>query len=212
LRERLSKQEVDRPGTDALKAVERATALVQETQRLRGDLGTLSLSSAQRHDTDRATMLRIGSALDTLALDESRTSQEYETLRLEQRSHSDQLAHEVQRLLAAVHTFDRQNDRLSLSSEDLLHVARDWARVQEKLLGVRARIAEKEAAKTDLRFQISHLKGRLASLEAASHADLEPEVARASEIEMEIGKNLQEIRSQADRVTAHLGVPERQLE
>jgi serine/threonine-protein kinase len=209
LRSRLAKEKVDRPGTDALKAVERATALVRETQRLRGDLGTLSLSSAQRHDTDRATMLRIGSALDTLALDESRTSQEYETLQLEQRSHSDQLAHEVQRLLAAVHTFDRQNDRLSLSSEDLLHVARDWARVQEKLLGVRARIAAKEAAKTDLRFQISHLKGRLASLEAASHADLEPDVARASEIEIEIGKNLQEIRSQADRVTAHLGVPER---
>jgi serine/threonine protein kinase len=212
LRERLSKEEVDRSGTDALKAVERATALVRETQRLRGDLGTLSLSGARRHDTDRATMLRIGSALDTLALDESRTSQEYETLQLEQRSHSEQLAHEVQRLLAAVHTFDRQNARVSLSSEDLLHVARDWARVQEKLLGVRARIAEKDAAKTDLRFQISHLKGRLASLEAEAHADLEPEVARASEIELEIGKNLQEIRSQADRVTAHLGVPERPLE
>jgi serine/threonine-protein kinase len=207
LRSRLGSEQKERSGSDALKAVERAAELVRETQRLRGDLGKNTLNSAKRHDTDRATMLRIGSALDTLALDESRTAQEFETLQLEQKSHAEQLEHEVRRLLAAVHTFDEKNFAKSLSSEDLLTVARDWARVQERLQGLREKIAEKEAAKTDLRFQISFLKGRLASLEAESHADLEPGQARATQIESEIGKNLAEIRSEADRVTKHLGVP-----
>jgi serine/threonine protein kinase len=208
LRSRLASESGGRAGTDVLKAVERASVLVRETQRLRNDLGALSVSSAKRHETDRATMLRIGSALDTLALDESRTAQEYETLQIEHRSQADQLEHEVKRLLAAVHTFDRDDGDTSLSPKQLLHVARDWARIQETSQAVRDRIAEKEAAKTDLRFQISHLKGRLASLEAVAQADLEPSNARSSEIESEIGKNLAEIRQEADRVTRHLGVPD----
>jgi serine/threonine-protein kinase len=207
LRARLGSESAERSGSDALKAVERAAELVRETQRLRGDLGKLTLSRAKRHDTDRATMLRIGSALDTLALDESRTVQECETLQLEQKSQSEQLEHEVRRLLAAVHTFDEKNLAKSLTSDDLLRVARDWARVQEKLHALREKIAEKEAARTDLRFQISFLKGRLASLEAEAQADLEPGQAQAVQIEGEIGKNLAEIRSEADRVTRHLGLP-----
>jgi serine/threonine protein kinase len=208
LRTRLETESGGRGGKDALKSVERASVLVRETQRLRNDLGTLSVQSAKRHETDRATMLRIGSALDTLALDESRTVQEYETLQIEQRNHADQLEHEIQRLLAAVHTFDLQERETALSSKDLLHVARDWARIQERVLALRERIAEKEAAKTDLRFQISHLKGRLAGLEAEAQADLEPTNARSSEIESEIGRNLAEIRHEADRVTRHLGLPD----
>jgi serine/threonine protein kinase len=193
LRARLGSESAERSGSDALKAVERAAELVRETQRLRGDLGKLTLSRAKRHDTDRATMLRIGSALDTLALDESRTVQECETLQLEQKSQSEQLEHEVRRLLAAVHTFDEKNLAKSLTSE--------------KLHALREKIAEKEAARTDLRFQISFLKGRLASLEAEAQADLEPGQAQAVQIEGEIGKNLAEIRSEADRVTRHLGLP-----
>jgi serine/threonine protein kinase len=208
LRARLAKESTGRLGADALKAVERAAALVQQTQRLRGDLGTLSVSSAQRHDTDRSTMLRIGGALDTLALDESRTTQEYETLQMEHRRQADQLEHEVRRLLAAVHTFDGENDEASLSASDLLRVARDWARMQEQTHVLSERMSEKAAAKTDLRFQISHLKGRLASLEAEAHADQEPSNARQSQIESEIGKNLAEIRHEADRVTRHLGLPD----
>jgi serine/threonine-protein kinase len=207
LRARLASESGGRGGADALKAVERATALVRETQRLREDLGALSVRSVRRHETDRATMLRIGSALDTLLLDESRTVQEHEVLRIDHQTQLDQLEHEVKRLLAAVHTFDPEHSEPSLSPSDLLAVGRDWAKRQEAELALRVRIKEKEAAKTDLRFQISHLKGRLASLEAEAQADLEPENARASVIEGEIGKNLAEIRSEADRVTRHLGLP-----
>lgn len=210
LRARLAKESAARSGVEAIAAVERASALVLKTQQLRNDLGELTVSSARRHDTDRATMLRIGSALDTLAFDESRTAQEYEALQLERRTHAEQLEHDVQQLLVAVHAFDGENDDGgSLSTEDLLRVARDWARTQDKLLTLRERIAEKEAAKTDLRFQISFLKGRLASLEAEAQADLQPANTRAAEIESEIGKNLSEIRKAADRVTRHLGLPQK---
>ena len=203
LRSRLSAD----PAKDASRAMERAAQLVDQTKRLRNDLGAITVSSARRHDTDRATMLRIGNALDALAMDEARAAHECDTLQDEQRSEADLLDREVRRLLAAVHTFDGDGKRSSLTPADLLVVARDWAKKQEQMLELKQRFSEKEAAKTDLRFQISHLKGRLASLEADSHADLEPAETRANEIEAEIHKNLAEIRDQADRVTRHLGKP-----
>ena len=208
LRARLSST----PAKDASRAMERAAELVDATKRLRSDLGALTLSSARRHETDRATMLRIGNALDALAMDEARAAQECETLQQQQRGEAELLDREVRRLLAAVHTFDGDGARSSLTPADLLVVARDWASKQERMLELQQRFSEKEAAKTDLRFQISHLKGRLASLEAAAQADLEPTEARASEIEAEIHKNLAEIRDQADRVTRHLGKPASEVE
>ncbi len=196
-----------RPRQEAQRAVERAVQLVTETKRLRRDLGAITRSSAQRHDTDRATMLRIGTALDALAMDEARAAAECDSLQQEQKVEADLLEHEVRRLLAAVHTFDGGRREGSLSPTDLLAVARDWAKKQERMLEIQARCAEKAAAKNDLRFQISHLKGRLASLEAESHADLEPSQARATEIELSIGKNLAEIRDQAASVAKLLGQP-----
>jgi hypothetical protein len=207
LRERLATEASNRTLPEATKAVERAAALVSQTQALRREFGALSVSNAQRHDIDRATKLRIGTALDTLALDEARTANECETIKREQRGELERLEHEIRRLLAAVHTFDADKGDSKLSPADLLRVARDWASRQELVLVLRERYAEKEAAKADLRFQISHLKGRLASLEAASQADLEPVQARTAELEGEISKNLAEIRDQADRVTRHLGKP-----
>ncbi|HKP60334.1 MAG TPA: protein kinase [Polyangiales bacterium] len=206
LRERLANEAKGHPA-EATQAVERAVALVSQTQALRREFGALSVSNAQRHETDRATMLRIGSALDTLALDEARTATEADSIKSEQRGEIERLEHEIRRLLAAVHTFDSDKPDSKLTPADLLRVARDWAGRQEQVLVLREKFAEKEAAKADLRFQISHLKGRLASLEAASQADLEPVQARAAELEGEISKNLAEIRQEADRVTRHLGKP-----
>ncbi|HKU44541.1 MAG TPA: protein kinase [Polyangiales bacterium] len=202
LRQRLAEESAGRPASEASQAVERAAALVSQTQALRREFGALNVSNAQRHDSDRATMMRIGNALDTLALDEARAASECETIKREQLEESERLEHEIRRLLAAVHTFDAAISRLS--QDDLLRVARDWAKRQEQVLALREKYAEKEAAKADLRFQISHLKGRLASLEAASAADLEPVQQRAAELETEISKNLAEIRDHADRVTRHL--------
>jgi eukaryotic-like serine/threonine-protein kinase len=207
LRERLANEATGKAPPEASQAVERAAVLVSQTQALRREFGALSVTNAQRHDTVRATMLRIGSALDTLALDEARTATECETIKRDQRSEIERLEHEIRRLLAAVHTFDSDTGESKLSPADLLRVARDWATRQELVFVLREKYAEKEAAKADLRFQISHLKGRLASLEAASQADLEPVQARVAELEGEISKNLAEIRDQADRVTRHLGKP-----
>lgn len=185
-------------------AVERAAKLVDETRNLRRHLGKLTMSSARRHEGARATMLRIGTALDTLALDEARAVQECEALEAARRSERERLEREVRRLLAAVHTFDPRRSEAALSADKLLLVARDWAAVQERLLALDQRLQEKNAARADLRFQISHLKGRLASLEAESQADSEPEHHRATELEGEIGKRLAEIRDQASRVTDQL--------
>jgi eukaryotic-like serine/threonine-protein kinase len=188
-------------------AVERAAELVDETRTLRRDLGRLTLSNARRHESARATMLRIGAALDTLALDEARAVHDCEVIKAERLADRERLEREVRRMLAAVHTFDPGRSEAPLAADKLLLVARDWAAVQERLLVLDQRWEEKEATRADLRFQISHLKGRLASLEAEAQAESEPEHHRAVELESEIGKKLAEIRDQASRVTNHLGRP-----
>jgi len=207
LRARLAEAGNPRARGDVAHAVEKAAALVSETRQLRRDLGELSLIAARRHDADRDTMLRIGAALDTLAMDEARSAHECETIEREERKHVDRLEREIRRLLAAVHTFDPERGDATLSPAELLVVARDWARMQEAAFTLHAKLAEKAAAKADLRFQISHLKGRLASLEAASQADLEPRQARAAELEQQIAQKLAAIRKEADEVTKHLGTP-----
>jgi hypothetical protein len=67
------------------------------------------------------------------------------------------------------------------------------------------RLTEKEVAQADLRFQISHLKGRLAGLDAEESADQEPTEARSTRLQAELSAKLSAIRAEAERVTNELG-------
>ena len=58
--------------------------------------------------------------------------------------------------------------------------------------------------RADLRFQISHLKGRLGSMEAVTSVELAPSLTKASELQLQLSKKLAAIRNEAERVTEQL--------
>jgi chromosome segregation ATPase len=87
----------------------------------------------------------------------------------------------------------------------LSSLLKPWAEAQATVFQLQDKLTEKEVARADLRFQISHLKGRLAGSEAESSAELEPVEARASKLQAELSAKLSAIRGETERITDELG-------
>jgi eukaryotic-like serine/threonine-protein kinase len=185
-------------------AMQRVAALVGDAHTLRKSLSDVSLGAAEQHDATRGTKLRIGAAIDALALDESRVAQEILLLEGEHKRALEQLERAVRQLLPALDSLDTAaRDPLGESST-WLPLLQGWLQAQKRALALYDRLTEQEIARTDLRFQISHLKGRFASLGAASSVELEPVEAKAAELQAQLGAKLSAIRSEAGRITAQL--------
>jgi serine/threonine protein kinase len=200
IRERYSN--TDPPDT-VKAAMKRVAELVDEAHTLRKHLGEISVTTLERHDAARNTQLRIGTAIDTLALDEARTAQEYETLSSQHKRETEELQHAARKLLAARTAFaEAAAPAERARSSQLLET---WARAQETVFRLQDRLTEKEVACADLRFQISHLKGRLAGLDAEQSVDLEPSEVRSSQLQAELSAKLFAIRAEAERITEQLG-------
>jgi serine/threonine protein kinase len=194
----------DPPGS-VKAAMQRVAELVGEAQTLRKDLSEIDMSAVERHDAARATQLRIGTAIDTLALDEARTAQEYEALSALHKRQVEQLHLAARRLLAARATFESPIAAALPEQARLSALLQSWAQAQDSVFTLQDRLTEKEVAQADLRFQISHLKGRLAGLDAEESADQEPSEARATRLQAELSAKLFAIRTEAERITDELG-------
>lgn len=181
-------------------AMRRVAELVSDAQGLRKNLGELNVSTVQHHDTVRSAQLRIGAAIDALALDESRVDQELEALNLAFHQADALLQARSSALLVAVAAVETA----LATTARLLDPARAWASAQQAVQALRDRVTEREVARADLRFQISHLKGRLASLEADSNMQLEPTLARAGDVQQRLSAKLAAIRDEAERITETL--------
>jgi serine/threonine-protein kinase len=184
-------------------AMQRMEQLVSDAQTLRKQLGAITMSTVARHDAARATQLRIGTAIDTLALDESRTAQELEAIGATVKTQTEQVELAARQLLAARTSL--AEGATPLDHARGLALLETWAEAQQALFALQDRLTEKEVARADLRFQISHLKGRLAGMDAAETADLEPTEARASQLQAELTAKLSAIRGETERVTSELG-------
>jgi serine/threonine protein kinase len=180
-------------------AMERAAELVHEAQALRKHLDVVSASTVQHHDVARGTLLRIGTAIDTLAIDEARAAQECDVL-TEQHKHAATQLEIVARELLATTSAGAAFDLAGLTP-----LLRAWTAAQTSVFALHDRLTEKEVARADLRFQISHLKGRLAGSEAESSAEREPVEARASQLQAQLTAKLSAIRGETERVTEALG-------
>lgn len=192
-------------------AMQRVAELIVEAQALRKDLADINVSTYEQKESVRATQLRIGSAIDSLALDEARVAQELSALSDAQQAASERLRAETQQVLTALLTFEPMAKAAVVSQAalgGLLTPLRHWAITQQTLGELAERLTEREVACADLRFQISHLKGRLASLEAESSVELAPSLTKASELQLQLSKKLAAIRNEAERVTEQLSVVE----
>ena len=188
-------------------AMQRVAELVLEAQALRKSLAELNVSTLEQQDSVRATRERIGSAIDSLALDEARVAQELSVLNDAQQMAAERMRAQSEQLQAALAAFDALHPEGSVPRaelSELLAPLRSWASTQRELAALSDRLTEREVTRADLRFQISHLKGRLASLEAESSVELAPSLTKASELQMQLSKKLASIRNEAERVTEQL--------
>jgi serine/threonine-protein kinase len=200
--ERYSKTD---PPQSVKAAMQRAAELVRDAQSLRKDLGAVSVSTLEHHDVARGTLLRIGTAIDTLALDEARAAQECEALAAQLKHASEQLEVAARELLAGANSVETVEKAGPGGDARLSSLLKVWAGAQVQVFALQDRLTEKEVARADLRFQISHLKGRLAGSEAESSAELEPVEARASKLQAELSAKLSAIRGETERITDELG-------
>ena len=188
-------------------AMQRVSELVIEAQVLRKDLAELDVSTDEQKESVRATQMRIGTAIDSLALDEARVTQELTSLNDAQQAATERLRAETEQVLGALSTFESvipgaMVSHAALSS--LLAPLRSWATTQRALGDLSDRLTEREVVRADLRFQISHLKGRLGSMEAVTSVELAPSLTKASELQLQLSKKLAAIRNEAERVTEQL--------
>jgi len=188
-----------------VEALDRLGALVSEVRELRSGLHAIAKLTAERHDSVRATRLRIGSALDTLAADHAREAARHEALRATLEVTGAQLDGEARRMLVACDPLLAVPSTPAPAVLERLRVcAQDWSALQRELFRLRAEAEQCRATCADLGFQIEHLKGRLASLEAGSQADLEPQRDQATRLEAEIAAKLYALRLEAERLSAEL--------
>jgi serine/threonine protein kinase len=188
-------------------AMHRVSELVVEAQALRKDLAEINVSTYEQKESVRTTQMRIGSAIDSLALDEARLTQELASMNEAQQAAAERLRAETDQVLGALGWFETVTLSESVSGaalHSLLSPLRDWASTQGSLAELSDRLTEREVARADLRFQITHLKGRLASLEAESSVELAPSITKASELQLQLSKKLAAIRNEAERVTEQL--------
>lgn len=189
------------PAPDAVQtAMRRVEELVQQAHDLRKNLVALDASTVEHHDSTRAAQSRVGAAIDALALDEARTAQELETLN---RAHA-QAAAALHTQASALLNVLADIDEGRTVEAPLLQTTRAWAVEQRTLRTLADRLTQVEVARVDLRFQIAHLKGRLASLDAESSIALEPTLARAGDVQQRLSEKLVAIRSEAERITEQL--------
>jgi serine/threonine-protein kinase len=186
-------------------AMRRVSELVSDAQTLRKSLADIDVGATLRHDSNRGAQLRIGAAIDSLAVDEARAAQELEALTVEQKGVAERLARDTDAVLVALAAHDSAADGGGAQlSGALLAALRAWAAAQKQLNGLSDRLTEREVARADLRFQISHLKGRLGSLEAESNAELGPSLAKANQLQLQLSAKLAAIRNEAERITEQL--------
>jgi tRNA A-37 threonylcarbamoyl transferase component Bud32 len=183
-------------------ALQRLAALIGDAHAARRDLGLIHASSAEHHDAIRSNKLRIGAAIDALALDEARVAQDIAGIAIAQELARRELDAEARRFLSTLEAGPQPHMDASSSP-----AASAWARAQAEVFALQDRLSEREVMRADLRFQISHLKERLGSLEAEVSAELAPVEAQAGLLKAQLGTNLSAIRNEAERITESLDQP-----
>lgn len=185
----------------------RAERALEELLKLRAELDGLATSATSQADAAQSWRASIGHALDELSKDESKVARrlnglkeqnaalgsEIDTLVLQASLHGKRLGG-----LGAVGTplTREQASRISQMQSDLQGLARGLSARDE----LRRVIDERRREHEDLLFQISQLKGRLATANAATHVDMDASGGRANELESRRRNLLDDLVGEATRL------------
>jgi serine/threonine-protein kinase len=182
-------------------ALRRASQLAQEASELKA--GIAVIEDGGKGVTGRETQLRIASAIESLERDAACTAQALEELTHDMARARDELRLASTRLLESWQRFEElasSQDGTLRQHAALMEGLREWANAQRAADELEQQLATHEGMRNDLEQQITHLKHRLLDLDAT----LQPTVARAAELQLQLSAKLAALRVEAERITDEL--------
>jgi hypothetical protein len=189
------------PPASVAKALRRASELANEANELKQ--GLAGIEDGGEGANGRETQLRIGSAIESLELDAACATQTIEALTSERVRAADELRVVATRLMDTWQTFELfgTNESSTLRNHAaLMEGLREWALAQRAADEIEQQLAAHETTRTDILIQIVQLKHRLLDLDAT----LQPTVAKAAELQLQLSVKLAALRTEAERVTDEL--------
>ncbi|MDD9970341.1 MAG: protein kinase [Myxococcales bacterium] len=188
----------------------RMQRILDEVIDMRTELDRLAKDANSEATETRSVRDSILHALDELARDDSTLARSLEGQSRELRQLEAKLDRVCERIASLGRTAQKPGAAGSeppAASLELVEAAEELAAVREVIGTLRAKQGAQQHQRDDLEFQISQLKGRLASTNAESHVHIDRSGGRANELEDRIRSHLErlvpEATTLADRMRGH---------
>lgn len=189
------------PPAHVAQALRRASELAHEATALKQ--GLAGIEDSGEGANGRETQLRISAAIESLELDSAGATQAIDALQSERVRAAEELRLAATRLMDTWQTFELfgSNQTSTLRNHAaLMEGLREWATAQRTADELDQQLAAHEVTRRDLELQIVQLKTRLLDLDAT----LQPTVAKAAELQLQLSAKLAALRVETERVTDEL--------
>jgi eukaryotic-like serine/threonine-protein kinase len=201
LRGRVERRYPDaQPPAPVAAALQRASELAHEASALKQDLDGIEDGAGA---TGRETQLRIGSAIESLELDIAGANQALDALTHERALAGEALQAAAAHLLETWQAFEAlANGKAGTlrSHAALMEGLRVWSLAQRAADELEQQVAAHKGVRADLQQQITQLRSRLLDVDAT----LQPTVAKAAELQLQLSAKLAALRAETERATDEL--------
>ncbi|MGE0785775.1 MAG: protein kinase [Sandaracinaceae bacterium] len=179
--------------------------------RRRAELDRCASAVMQQEEEIRNARLRVGTAIDVLGRDESRSTRQLDDLHARLARSQAKLQDLEPRLRAAWQDVPPMPG--ARAPLDAVHVSRltevgrvaaDWLTLERELRQITAESGRITREREDLRFQVSQLKGRMATLTAEGDVDLDSLRDRTRRADVEVQTLLDAIARRSETIVKHL--------
>jgi serine/threonine-protein kinase len=189
------------PPVHVTQGLRRASELAHEADALKQ--GLAGIEDSGEGANGRETQLRLGSAIESLEFDAAGVAQAIEALTHERARAAEELRLAATRLMDTWQTFELFGGNQSSTLRNhaaLMEGLREWALAQRAIDEIDQQMAAHEATRHDLQTQIVQLRHRLLDVDAT----LQPTVAKAAELQLQLSAKLAALRAETERVTDEL--------
>jgi len=177
----------------------------------RAELDRSASAVMQQEEDIRSVRLQIGKAIDVLVRDESRTLRELEDLERERAELEGDTPRVERRLRGAWDGLplppppDHPLDPHRVAQlREVGELAAEWSAIAGRHRELAARAERLDAARSDLRFQVAQLKGRLGGLSAEGEEDLAALREKTASLDLSVQETLDQIASRFEEIVTHL--------
>jgi serine/threonine protein kinase len=192
-------------------AIDELSTRIAHVRVLDAELSKAIELAADRESSLRTMRLRLGRAIDELGRDESRTLRRLEELEVESAEIATGLAEAAAVLGRAFASLRAADAAAAITAEiarglrDAGDLAQRWIERDARERSLRREIQDREQERDDLRFQISQLKGRLATAGAEQDLEITSIRERAAKLGAEREAVVDDLHGRAMAILRHFG-------